>query len=57
MENLCEHVAVSLVPSVAAAASSGTSVRCSRRNFGTCIIAVVLPLPGLCVRSDRSCAS
>ena len=26
-----------------AAASSGTSVRCSGRNFGTCIITVVLP--------------
>ena len=40
--NLCEDVAASLVLSVAAATSPVTSGRCCRRNFGKCIIIVVL---------------
>ena len=39
---LHEDVAASIRPSVAAAAVSGTSVRCSCRNFGTSIITVML---------------
>ena len=39
---LHEGVAASIRPSVAAAAVSGTSVRCSRRNFGTSIISAML---------------
>ena len=37
-----EDVAASIRPTVAAAAVSGTSVRCSCRNFGTSIITVML---------------
>ena len=39
---LDEDVAASIRPTVAAAAVSGTSVRCSCRNFGTSIITVML---------------
>ena len=44
--NFCEDVAASLVPTVAAAASSGTSVLYSRHNFSSCIITVMLPSRG-----------
>ena len=58
--NLCEDVAASWVPTVAAAASSGTSVRFSGPNFDTCIITVVLPFtsrlfPGYMVMNLQKC--
>ena len=40
-----------------AAAGSETSVRCSCRNFGTCIITVMLPFPCRFYRCIRSCTS
>ena len=41
---VCDDVAASRVPSAAAAANSGTPEYDSRRNFGICIITVVLHL-------------
>ena len=52
-KNLCKDVAASWVPSVAAAASSGTSVRCSGRNFGICTITVVLVIENIVMDLQR----
>ena len=50
----CNGVAASTASTVAAAASSGTSVHCPRRNFGIRIISVMLLFRGFYFRRDVS---